>query len=90
MASSGDGLVVGWGGDLMLRVRVAAPGEVDGVREAHASELSTADSGFAVLIEDLDAALDDMNLLIEVQLTLQAATGGWMFNDWNKTLTGPQ
>ena len=45
---------------------------------------------FEVIIEDLDEAIDEMNSLIELQLTLQALTDGFLFNCWNGELSEPE
>jgi hypothetical protein len=55
-----------------------------------AAELSRCDARFEIGIEDLDEVLDEINTLIEVQCTLQDATGGYLFNSWNGNLSGPE
>jgi hypothetical protein len=55
----------------------------------HAEAMGHCDSLFAILIENLDEVLDEMNSLIEVQATLQDATQGFLFNTWNGEFVGP-
>jgi hypothetical protein len=55
----------------------------------HAAALGGCDSRFEVAFDDLGEVLDDINTLIEVQLTLQQATGGFLFNTWNCELSPP-
>ncbi len=45
---------------------------------------------FEVIIEDLDLAIDEMSSLIELQLTLQSLTGGFIYNCWNGELSEPE
>jgi hypothetical protein len=37
----------------------------------------------------VEAMLEEINTLIEVQSTLQAATGGLMYLSWNHNFAGP-
>ncbi len=55
----------------------------------HAVEMGRCEVRYEILIDDLDSVLDEINTLIEVQATLQTKTGGFMFNSWNGSLTGP-
>jgi hypothetical protein len=55
----------------------------------YAADLGQCDARYEIMIDDLDAVLDETNTLIETQLTLQHATGGLLFNTWNGELAGP-
>jgi len=48
------------------------------------------DRRFEIHIDDLDDALDEINTLIEVQVTLQELTGGYMWNSWNEEVQPPE
>jgi len=56
---------------------------------SHAAAMGRCDVRFEILIDDLDAVLDEINTLIDVQATLQDATEGFLFNTWNGKLSGP-
>ena len=43
-----------------------------------------------VTFEDLDEALDEINTLIESQMQLATASGGYLFLHWNDTLQSPE
>jgi hypothetical protein len=90
-----DELDVCFPGTPMLRV-VLATG--DYVREEaaeiaadtpHFAPMSACDARFEILIEDLDAVLDEINTLIDVQACLQDLVHGWLFRTWNGELSGP-
>lgn len=53
------------------------------------SEMSKCNARFEIVIEDLDAALDEMNTLMEVQGALQDASKGYLFTPWNGNVSGP-
>ncbi len=53
-------------------------------------QLSRCSVRFEVIIEDLDQAIDEMNSLIELQLTLQSLTNGFILNCWNGELSEPE
>lgn len=55
-----------------------------------AEQLNRCNVRFEVIVEDLDEAIDEMNCLIEVQLTLQTLTGGFLYNCWNGELSEPE
>jgi hypothetical protein len=44
---------------------------------------------FEVNFESLDAALDEINTMMEVQVALQEASSGYLFLPWNGNLSGP-
>ncbi len=50
---------------------------------SHAQSLLPCDARFEIAIDDLDAVLDEINTLIEVQSVLGDLTGGFVFNTWN-------
>jgi hypothetical protein len=56
----------------------------------HATAMSQCDARFEILLDDLDAALDETNTLIDAQITLQNLTGGFLYNTWNGMLSGPE
>ena len=88
-------LVVQWQNGPVLGIRYAAGPQVAkeaneiGARTPHAAAMAACNARFEVAIADLETALDEMNTLIEVQMTLQEATGGYLFCGWNRALTGP-
>lgn len=96
VARDGAALSVRWGNGPELSVAFSAESHVPeeaaelGGGTPFAAELSQCDSRFELSIDDLDAALDEMNTLIEVQCTLQDATRGYLFNSWNGELSGPE
>ena len=53
-------------------------------------ELKQCDKRFQISFDDLDEVLDEINTLIEVQITLQNATRGFLWNSWNGQLTAPE
>jgi hypothetical protein len=50
-------------------------------------KIANCDARFEVWIEDLDAALDEINSLIDVQDALQSLTRGCTYFTWNGKLT---
>jgi hypothetical protein len=72
----GDELTVGYPDGPQLRVAF--------------TQMSSCDARYEILIDDLDGVLDEINTLIEVQLTLQHATGRFTFHSWNGRLDGPE
>jgi hypothetical protein len=91
----GDELTVRYPGGPQLRVAYvqepSVPQEAGEISEGtpHAADMSRCEVRFEILIDDLDAVLDETNTLIETQLTLQTATGGFMFNTWGGQVVGP-
>jgi hypothetical protein len=53
----------------------------------HAEAMQQCDAVFEIYIPDLAAALAETNTLIEVQLALQQATQGFLFNTWTGELS---
>ncbi len=92
----GDVLSVVWKDSPTLHVHFV---QGDGVRKdaVHVGRgkslealLRECDSAFVITFEDLDQVLDEANVLIEVQLDLQALTGGVIMRSWNDELSGPE
>jgi hypothetical protein len=48
------------------------------------------DTQIEITFHNLDEVLDEINTLIEVQATLQDATGGLLYRSWNHTFSGPE
>jgi hypothetical protein len=71
-------------GDL-VRAEAAEIGE----GTPHEAAMRDCDARFEIRIEDLDAALDEINTLMEVQGALQDASQGFLFLPWNGSLTEP-
>ena len=55
----------------------------------HGAAMAACDARFEIVIDDLATVLDEMNTLLEVQLTLQDLTGGLLFNTWTGKLSAP-
>jgi hypothetical protein len=55
----------------------------------HADAMGQCDARFEVSFESLDAALDEINTMIEIQVALQEACNGYQFLSWNGNLSGP-
>lgn len=53
-------------------------------------QFGTFDTRFEIVFDDPDAVLDEINTLIEVQASLQEATGGFLFNTWNGSVMPPE
>src|SRR5262249_12547142 len=91
----GDELTVGYPRGPQLRVAfVREPyvqQEAAEISEGtpYAAEMSQCEARYEILVDDLDGVLDEINTVIEAQLTLPTATGGFMFNTWNGELAGP-
>ncbi len=92
----GDELHVTCGDSPVLRIAFVTDdyvlGEAGELSEGtpHAQGMSLCDVRYEIAIDDLDAVLDEMNHLIEVQATLQDATGGYMHNSWNGEISAPE
>src|SRR5262245_27382193 len=71
----GPVLTVGLVGGEVIRQEAEEIGE----GTPHAAALSGCDARFEISFDDLDEVLDEINTLIEVQCTLQDATGGFLF-----------
>jgi hypothetical protein len=92
----GDELTVGFPSGRQLRVAfldepyVRQEAEEISQGTPHAAEMSRCNVRYEILIDDLDGVLDEINTLIDAQITLQNATGGFLFNTWNGQLQGPE
>ena len=53
------------------------------------NDMKQCDTRFDVLIVDLDAALEEINTLMEVQGALQDASKGFLFLPWNGHISRP-
>ena len=60
-----------------------------GRRRKHRTLIPGCDAEIKIVLPDVEAVLDEINTLIEVQSTLQAATGGLMYMSWNHNFAGP-
>ena len=82
-------LAVSYPGGPVLRVVYAADGYVaeenSEIAQMHpqAAALLPCEVRFEVLIDDLDAALQEYQTLFAIQDALVGATGGVVFNTWN-------
>ncbi len=91
----GDELSVCWRDSPQFRVRLVAGDLVRaeaveiGEGTPHEAAMRECDARFEIGIEDLDAALDEINTLMEVQSALQDASRGFLFLPWNGSLTEP-
>jgi hypothetical protein len=91
----GDVLHVRWTADSEHEIRIRAVSGVsarDGRVRWHRTlpeEVALFPRAFEISFDDLDAALDDINVLIDVQCTLEDLTAGACYNTWNRNLTMP-
>ena len=91
----GGELTAGRPGSPQFRVRLSADPHVAteaaeiGEGTLHAAAMRECGARFEIVIDDLDAALDEINTLMEVQGALQDASRGFLFVPWNGTLTEP-
>jgi hypothetical protein len=60
-----------------------------GPRRKYRTLIPGCDTGIKIQLSDVEEALDEINTLIEVRLTLQAATRGLMYMSWNHNFAGP-
>jgi hypothetical protein len=95
VARQGDQLIVSRSDSPQFRVRLATGESVRaeaaeiGEGTAHERAMRGCDARFEIDIDDLDAALDEANTLIDVQGALQDASQGFLFLPWNGSLTEP-
>ena len=91
----GDELTASRPGSPQFRVRLSAEPSVAveaaeiGEGTPHETALRECGARFEIVIDDLDAALHEMNTLMEVQGALQDASRGYLFVPWNGTLSEP-
>jgi hypothetical protein len=55
----------------------------------HAAAMRECDARFEVSFASLDEALDEINTMMEVQVALQEACGGFLYLPWNGNLAAP-
>jgi hypothetical protein len=60
-----------------------------GRRRKHRTPIAGCDTQVKIELSDVEAVLDEINTLIEVQGTIQDATRGLMYMSWNHNFTGP-
>ena len=90
-----DELIAGRSDSPQFRIRLSTAPHVAieaaeiGENTPHADEMRKCSARFEIEIDDLDAALDEINTLIEVQGALQDASQGYLFIPWNGELTEP-
>lgn len=61
-----------------------------GRQRKHRELADASDAYIEIKFESLDEVLDEINTLIQVQITLQQATGGLLYRSWNQSFTGPE
>ncbi len=54
------------------------------------SLIAGCDTQIEITFRDLEEVLDEINTLIDIQATLQEATGGLLYRSWNQTFSGPE
>jgi hypothetical protein len=92
---NGDELSTGRPGKPQFRVRLVAGEWVRaeaaeiGAGTPHEASMRDCDARFEIAIDDLDAALDEISTLMEVQGALQDASQGFLFVPWNGNLSEP-
>lgn len=91
----GDELTAGRPGSPQFRIVLSAEPHVAveaaeiGEGTPHEAAMRECGARFEVGIDDLDAALDEINTLMEVQGALQDASQGFLFLPWNGNLSEP-
>jgi hypothetical protein len=60
-----------------------------GQRRKYRTQIPGCDTQIKIELPDVEEVLDEINTLIEVQSTLQAATRGLMYMSWNHNFAGP-
>lgn len=90
-----DGLSFRWGEGPILHLTYAqGPAVIQEARTTsagtpHAGPMAACDAKLEIRIDDLAGVLDEVNTLMEAQMTLQEATHGFIYCAWNKALTAP-
>lgn len=87
-------LVVCFPGKPIFRVSLATDDYVKqeaaelSIATPYSENMSKSDARFEILIDDLDAALEEMNSLIEIEAALQELTHGIVYCTWNGEISG--
>jgi hypothetical protein len=55
----------------------------------HRAKLRACDAGIEISFDDRKSVLDEMNALIETQLTLREASKGWLYLGWSCVVQAP-
>lgn len=91
MARRGNVLALRWGNGPVLFVRYAngdvVKQEIALIDHPRRPEVERCTSLFEVSFLDLEETLDEINSLIDVQCTLQQATEGFLYLEWNGHLS---
>jgi hypothetical protein len=76
----------------LIRGEVAAvlAGRLMGRGRKHRALAAASDAYIEIKFESLDEVLDEINTLIQVQVTLQKATGGLLYCSWNQSFSAPE
>ena len=91
----GDELIAGRSCSPQFRIELSSDPHVAeeaaeiGKGTPHAAAMLGCGARFEVYFDDLDAALDEINTLMEVQGALQDASQGFLFLEWNGNLSEP-
>ena len=91
----GNMLIAGRPGSPLFRVRLSAEPHVAieaaeiGEGTPHAVAMRECGARFEIDFDDLDAALDEIHTLMEVEVALQDASQGFLFLPWNGNLSEP-
>ncbi len=95
IARQGDVLTAGRPGSPQFRIQLASEPHVAleaaeiGENTPYAATMRKCSERFEVSIDDLYAALDEINTLMDVQGALQDASEGILFLPWNGNLSEP-
>ena len=95
MSRNEQTLTVTRGADLAFDVYLVHGDHVlsEAIEVSHGSEhhqqMSECDARFEIVISDLNAALSEMNTLMELQGALQDASKGYLFTPWNGNILEP-
>jgi hypothetical protein len=76
----------------IIRGEVAAvlAGRLMGRGRKHRALANASDAYIEIKFESLDEVLDEINTLIQVQITLQQTTRGLLYCSWNQSFSGPE
>ena len=80
-----------------FRLRLMDDGDVAELRAMagksapeHRAKLRSCDAGIEILFDERNKVLDEINSLIEIQVGLRDASGGWLYLGWNCVLQPPE